>query len=88
MLKPLLLLCGGYVASLLVMTTAPVFLDGATASLVSIGPLLFDVVLAAYLVVHYLGLRGLFRLAAYFFTFLGLVSIPSGILSPVGPGQS
>jgi hypothetical protein len=86
--RPLLLLLAvGYVAGLFTITTTPVFLDEWTASRVAIGPLLFEILLAAYLIVRYLGLRGFLLLVAYFLAFVGLVSVPSGILLPTGLGQ-
>ncbi len=66
----------------------PLFLDSATSSIVAIGPLLFEVLLAAYLVIHYLHLRGLVRFIAYFIAYVGLIAVPSGILGPLGAGQS
>jgi hypothetical protein len=78
----------GYFGSLVVMTTAPLFFDSVTSSTLAIGPLLLDVILSAYVVVHYLRLRGFFRLIVYFFAFEGLLVIPASILAPSGRGQT
>jgi hypothetical protein len=86
--KPLPVLAVSYLASLLVITTTPLFFDPPTSSHIAIIPLLFDVLLAAYLAIHYLGLKSIFRLGAYFLAYVGLVSIPSGILAVVGSGHS
>jgi hypothetical protein len=79
---------GSYLSCLLAITTAPLFFDSVTSSLLAIGPLLVDVVLSAYVVVHYLHLRGIIRLIVYFLAFEGLVLIPSSILAPSGQGQT
>ena len=84
----LLLLLVGYLGGLLSITTLPLFLDGNTASLVTIGPLIFDVILTAYLGVHYLHLRGIFKLGAYVLAYFGMVAMWSGIIAPVGTGNA
>lgn len=85
--RPLGVLAVSYFACLIVIATAPVFLDPATSSDIAIGPLLFEVLLAAYLAIRYLGLKSIFRLAALFLAFIGLVSVPSGILLSAASGQ-
>lgn len=85
--RPLVVLAVSYFACLLVVSTTPLFLDPATSSHIAIGPLLFEVLLAAYLAIRYLGLKSIFRLAALFLAFVGLVSVPSGILLSAASGQ-
>ena len=84
----LLKLVAGYLGCLVAITTAPLFFDSVTSSLLAIGPLMFEVLLAAYLVIRYLRLRGFLKLIAYFIAFESLVAVPSAILAPPALGQS
>jgi hypothetical protein len=86
--KLLLILAASYLGGLLVITTTPLLVGGNTASQIAIGPLLFDVLLATYLAIRYLHLKGVLKLGAYFLAYLAIVSVPSGILNPTGIGQS
>lgn len=85
--RPLVVLAVSYFSCLLVISTTPLFLDPAASSYIAIGPLLFEVLLTAYLAIRYLGLKSIFRLSALFLALIGLVSVPSGILLSAASGQ-